>query len=503
MNKRTLTLRDYQVPASDYVLGSKKCVLAIAPGGGKTEITIDVIEKYLKLYPKAKVLVLTHSTNVLLDNFVDRLNEINVLFSYSSNLDENVQVHLCLPNSENKIKGHYDFIVIDEAHENYLAPRVQRIIDKVAPSKQLLLTGTPSKFILKNKEYATKNKRENKPNSEPLFDIYVIASNEISSEWFAKLNIELVASDYKWSGYYDTNNEVIKAFKFTYEDTKSTLEVVMEKLIARIKYGLKAEQFNHPSFITKIKTWAFTYKTIGKTMIVCKRQEQAEMVNKILIEMGVNSAVSHSECDVDGEIITEFKNNVYDVLVVVNRAKLGYNDVNLMNIIDMSGTHNPDVIYQMFSRVLRGGPETQKFYLKLTPKELHNMSLTHLSVCGALMLTDKNYLLLFDGKNFNNLEIPVIKGKKTSTGGSGSTSKGSSKQKKQNILPEFTFDVIDLFKDILHNLSNPVSIYKMTTIGHVKETLGYTNKITWTEDKIFASAMGVSLEEYLELKDAE
>lgn len=500
MNKRTLILRDYQEPASNYVLGSKKCVLAIAPGGGKTEITIDVVEKYLKLFTKAKVLILTHSTNVLLDNFVDRLKEIKVSFTYSTNLDEDVQVHLCLPTSEHKIKGHYDFVVIDEAHENYLAPRVQRIINKIKPSKQLLLTGTPSKFILKNKEYEAKNKKANVLNAEPLFDIYVIASNEISSEWFAKLNIELVASDYKWSGYYDSNNEVIKSFMFTYDDTKSTLEVVIEKLMARIKYGLKAEQFNHPSFLTKIKTWAFAYKTIGKTMIVCKRQEQAEMVNKILLEMGVNSAVSHSECDVNGDIITEFKNNMYDVLVVVNRGKLGYNDVNLMNIIDMSGTHNPDVIYQMFSRVLRGGPETQKFYLKLTPKELHNMSLTHLSMCGALMLTDKNYLLLFDGKNFNNLEIPVIKGKRTSTG-SGGTSRGGSNKKNQNILPEFTFDVIDLFKDILHNLGNPVSIYKMTTINEVKETLGYNNKILWSEDKIFTSAMGGGLEEYLEFRD--
>jgi len=119
MNKRTLILRDYQVPASKYVLGSNKCVLAIAPSGGKTEITIDVIEKYIIENPAHKVLVLTHSTNVLLDNFVDRLKEINVSFTYSTNLNEVVQVHLCLPNSESKIKGHYDFIVIDEAHENY------------------------------------------------------------------------------------------------------------------------------------------------------------------------------------------------------------------------------------------------------------------------------------------------------------------------------------------------------------------------------------------------
>jgi hypothetical protein len=169
----------------------------------------------------------------------------------------------------------------------------------------------------------------------------------------------------------------------------------------------------------------------------------------------------------------------------------------------MSGTHNPDVIYQMFSRVLRGGPETQKFYLKLTPKELHNMSLTHLSVCGSLMLTDKNYLLLFDGKNFNNLEIPVIKGKRTNSGTGNGGSNGSSNKKNTNILPSFTFDVIDLFKDILHNLTNPVSIYKMTTISNVKEVLGHSNKIIWTEDKIFASAMGVSLDEYLEIRDGQ
>lgn len=505
MNKRTLILRDYQVPASKYILDSVKCVLAIAPGGGKTEITIDAIEKYLKENPTHRVLILTHSTNVLLDNFIDRLKELNISFTYSTDFDKEAQVHLCLPSSEHKIKGHYDFIVIDEAHENYLAPRVQRIIKKVTPSKELLLTGTPSKFIFKNNEHAAKNKKANISNDKPLFDIYVIASNEISSEWFAKLNIELVASDYKWIGHYDSNNEVIKSFKFTYEDTKSTLEVVIEKLIDRIKYGLKPEQFNHPSFITKIKTWAFAYKSIGKTMIVCKRQEQAEMVNKILVEMGVNSAVSHSECDTDSNVINEFKDGIYDVLVVVNRGKLGYNDTNLMNIIDMSGTHNPDIIYQMFSRVLRGGPEMQKFYLKLTPKELHNMSLTHLSMCGALMLTDKKYLLIYDGKNLNNIEIPIIKGKNRKLGGIGRTGNGngSSKQKNTNMLPEFTFDIIDMFKDILHDLSNPVSIYKMTTIGDVKESLGYIKTTNWTEDKIFATAMGISLEEYLAIKDGE
>jgi hypothetical protein len=101
---------------------------------------------------------------------------------------------------------------------------------------------------------------------------------------------------------------------------------------------------------------------------------------------------------------------------------------------------------------------------------------------------------------FNNLQIPTIKSSKLNGGSGGSGGGGTNRKPKQNLLPEFTFDVIDMFKDILHNLNNPISIYKMTTISNVKETLGHS-KTTWTEDKIFASAMGISLEEYLELKD--
>ena len=35
MTKRDLILRDYQIPAAEHALQSPKCVLAIAPSGGK------------------------------------------------------------------------------------------------------------------------------------------------------------------------------------------------------------------------------------------------------------------------------------------------------------------------------------------------------------------------------------------------------------------------------------------------------------------------------------
>ena len=43
----------------------------------------------------------------------------------------------------------------------------------------------------------------------------------------------------------------------------------------------------------------------------------------------------------------------------------------------------------------------------------------------------------------------------------------------------------------------------MTTINDVKKMLGHSRGITWTDDKIFASAMGVSLEEYLAIRDGQ
>ena len=476
MNKRYLILRDYQEPAADYIMTSDRCVLAISPNGGKTEISIEVISRYLKLNPTARVLILPHSTNVLLDNYWDRLDEINVDFTYSKTFDKNASVHICLPNNERHIKGLYDFLIVDEAHENYLADRVQRILTKTNPTKQLLLTGTPSKFI-----------------REGGYDIYTIAANEISDEWFAKLNIELVASDYNWVNNYNSDNEVRNTFDFTSDDTKKTLESVLGKLIQRIKTGFTAEQFNHPSFVTKLKSWAFTYNTIGKTMIVCKRVEQADLVHQLLIENGVDSIISHNECDPDSKNIVEFKNNGHNVLVVVNRGRLGYNDDDLINMIDLSGTHNPDIIYQMFCRVIRGTPDVEKFYLKVTPKESHNMALTHISVCAALMLTDKKYITEYNGSNFNNIQIPVLRREAVEREDNDDEPTGTRRRNNtQNLLlPEFTHDIIDVFKNILHNINNPVSIYKITTIGHVKYTLGFNKKRPpMTVEDIYASARG-------------
>lgn len=467
--KRALLLRGYQAPASDFAIDTDIAVLALCPNGGKTEVSIDVIRRYLNSNPFSRVLVLSHSTNVLKANYIDRLDGLELDFEYSTSFDPNCRVHVCLPHSEHLINGTYGFLVVDEAHENYLEKRVQRIIKKIKPQKQLLLTGSPSKFIKKGG-----------------YNIFTLAVNELPEEYFAKLNIELVASNYNWANSYNNDLEVKTDYKFKTADTRKTLETIIIKLIDRVKKGLSAEEFNNPNLIAKLKSWAFTYKKMGKTMIICRSVEQARDVNEILMSNGVSSMVSDYKSDKDSSEIANFKNNKYDVLVVVDRAKLGYSDDSLFNIIDMSGTHNPDMIYQIFCRVLRGTPDMQKYYLKVTTQEYGMMDFTHACVCAALMLTDHKYLSTFNGNNFNGIKIPVLKNPKQKT--LSSTGSTKSQQKKQFVFPEFTNDVIDMFKNIIHDLDEPVSIYKLTTISEVKAML--SGRTVWAEEEIWASARG-------------
>lgn len=467
--KRKISLRIYQKKCSDYILKSDKCVLALCPNGGKTEISIDVIERYLKLFPKNKILVLTHSTNVLLNNFYERLESLDVSFTYSNSFEPNTSVHLCIPANQHKLKGSYDFIIVDEAHENYLANRVQAIIEKFKPTKQLMLTGTPSKFVF-----------------EGGYDIFAIALDELDNEFFSKLNVECIASSYNWQkSDYNADEEVKNNFNYTQEDTDKTLESVVFSVLNRLDSGLTAEQYNDPSLFSKAKlylkkirskyrTWDEAFKSVGKTLIVCNNIAQANLVQKSLIKNGVNSVCSHSLCDKNGELINNFKNDEHDVLVVVDRCRIGYDDAKMMNLIDMSGTRNIDLIYQMMCRVIRGDQSTTKFYLKVTTNELAQMAADEIAVNGALMLSNKEFLLKYNGKNFNELEIPVLRTFRTinTTARVVNGEANTTRNYRQSILPEITHDVFNLLKNIKYDLNNPLSIYKITTISEAKERLG-------------------------------
>jgi hypothetical protein len=433
--KTDIILRDYQHESLRFLeTDFEKLVLAMCPSSGKTETVIYYIDQLIKQNKNLKVLILPHSTNVLLNNFYDRLGERNVGFTYSTDTSVDCNVHTLLPQSKSKIKDEYDLLIVDEAHENYFAKTVQNIIIKTKPKKQILLTGTPYQFIGKDD-----------------FKIHFLALNELDKNTIPKLRVDIIESNYQWNGNYNSVGEVKKQFDFNDNDTKITLDKTFKFLLKR---GNKKK------------------KSISKTLIICNNIKQSECVKSYLDNIGLSSVVSNSKNDTKSELVQDFKRNKINILIVVNRARLGYDDIDLINLIDMSGTLNPNLIYQMIARVLRGSNDIQKYYTRLTSKKdesLNSEIVTNL----ALMLTDKKYISAFNGKNFKNqaVIVPNCFSKKYISNNSNFT------QNSPKLLVD-TDDMISFYRDAISDIDKGNGVYKFCKIEDVLKELGIKRKHT-------------------------
>lgn len=505
-------LHNWQQPISDFAFSRALTIIALCPGGGKTEIAIAIIIRFLNENPTKRILILTHGTNTLLRNFIDRLNKYSLEFDdYTDDLnDVTKRIHICLPNQEKKIKGKYHLIIVDEAHELYLAERMQRIIQKINPDMQVLLTGTPSKFISDSKfngVYSDENKEGG---------IFVLAANQLPVNYFPRLGFEIVETKYNWYKFYSSKMELPRTTKITLDQTNLALENIFQKLLIRLKNELTPAEFNSiklaPSIkgkLKQLKSWAGVYNKLGKTIIYCFRTSQANDIQKILKKHGVEALVSHGKNDKDDINIIKFTDKVFkngiinedyqkhNVLIVVGRAKLGYSNSDLMNIIDMSGTHNPDSIYQMFARLLRkdNGTNPQKYYLKVTTQEYGMRDYTHACMCAALMLTDYKYLSTFNGKNFKGIMIPVIKQSRIpNTTSIDDKNRPKDKVNRPSfVLPEFSNDVIKQLVNYLEvDSRKQTQIVGWASLGEVRDKLmGVESRFLWTSEKRLAAILGI------------
>ena len=442
--KTDVTLRYYQVESIKFLeTEHDKLVLAMCPSSGKTETIIHYIDDLYKQNKNVKVLILPHSTNVLLDNFYQRLESRNVHFTYSTDTSINCNVHVILPQSHSKIKDKYDIVIVDEAHENYFAKTVQNILKRTSPTKQILLTGTPYQFV---------DKKE--------FKIHFLALNDLDSSLLPKLRFDIIESDYEWNGNYNALGEIKSSFIFKKENTDKTLDDTFKFIFDR-------ENF----------------KEVNKTLIVCKSINQSELVKSYLDNIDIYSEISNSKNDIKSEIVNDFKQNKIKVLIVVNRARLGYDDADLVNLIDMSGTLNPNIIYQMFARLLRGDSSQQKYYIRLTSKN-DDLLNSELSTSLALMLTDKKYIQLFNGKNFKEKEVIIKKDLfKTLKINKKYNKKDLNKRK---VLIE-NDDIINFYKKIIIDVEKNIGLYKSCAISDVLNELKGCRKHTLESCKEIAS----------------
>ena len=391
-------LRDYQQDVADEVIDSygsgKHFVLGACPNSGKTRTTIDIIISLVESGKAKRVLVLTHGTNVIKHNFMGDCEEFLLKESYSDDPTDNSAIHVALPQNHNKIGNNYDVVVVDEAHQFYHAETVQGILERNNPSLVLLLTGTPSKFIAEGDKY----------------NMRIIAMNEISSEYFHNVSFKLIKSDYNFGlENYTHDFEINSDTKILMDNTANTINNVVYGIVEHIANRDGVYLGDGFNAWDEAKTF-FNKDRFGKTLFVCKRIGQARQVAEILNKNGITAYSSESKGDKDSELIQAFKENKIQVLCVVNRAKEGFSDPSMVNLVDLSMTHNINTIKQTYCRVVRklDGFDNNKLYIKVTPDVEGMPEYTMAIVSAALMLSHHRYLSTYNGKNFKGLIVPKI-----------------------------------------------------------------------------------------------
>ena len=395
-NGNDIVLRRYQDKAVTECLSfygtDTPYVLAACPSSGKTIMSVDMCIKLIESGKANRILVLAHSTTVIKSNFYEECEKFIQKKYVSDCFDPNAKIHVTLPQSEGSISDDYDIIIVDEAHQNYLAERVQSIKNRINPKLTILLTGTPSCFIALGDSYK----------------INVIGMNDIGMSAFHNVGFKLIKSEYDFNiNSYNRDLNLKESAVIGMESTKGTINNViygMTKFIAKREGVEFDESVDHWEQIVHF----FNTDKFGKTLIACQTIEQAEQVSDVLTKNGISCRTSHSKNDPDSELIYKFKDGKINVLCVVGRAREGYDDGGMINMVDMTMTLNIDLIYQMYARVVRPNKEynKEKLYIKVCPNVSNMPEFMMSTMSAALMLSNSKYLSTYNGRNFRQLEVP-------------------------------------------------------------------------------------------------
>jgi len=433
----------------------KPLVLAAGTSAGKTFTTIIQLEIFYSIPQNAKkiTLIFAASKTVLRDNFLNALEEFNPSFSYyvvtnKKELEEAIrdgyQVIVCLPQTlqkNYKMMPKVTNFILDEAHQWYFKPTIQKILKHIKPTRQLLLTGTPSRFIAKGNDFEFF--------FVPVMDLY---ENGLVSN----VRFEVVSStyDFKQSDYRGTYGTLKQNKTNSPTKTIQALKAVCDEMILKLRSKLGNKYLSNVRGANKI---ASMFNDLDKTIIFCHSVKQANAIHKELSEMkGLKDKVliSHSENDTDSELFEEFRTkDEYVVLVAVDRGRLGYNLPDLFNVVDFTMTQSLDMILQMMGRLLRlSNKKTDKIYYKVATKNTSGYFVDLMT--AALCLFKMKWYSKFNGRNMGGIQIPKVLTSKPKVKGKQSS---SSSQKKSTTQQLRSLEELGIPTDL--NLFNNVALY--------------------------------------------
>lgn len=451
-------------------------LLAACPGAGKTVMASRVIEKYRNEYPKANILILTHGQTILREQWVEKLQRFSPSLG-AVEIDQrclNPEIWkkgekclVALPQSIKAIKRvlpAVDLLVVDEAHHFYDATNIQGLLKYLKPKHQLLLTGTPSKYL--NKGWAI---------------VGVTIQELLKYNVLTDPHIEIVKSEFniRLSSYdKDLNlrgaSGCLTRSKINDPDT---IDQTMDEILKKISTRLVAANPNTYDWETAL-TWPEIINAIGKTMLVCFSQRQATYAYQFLSSRGVKSVVSISANSDGRKELIAFRNDPeIKMFIVVNRGILGFDFSGLMNVIDMSCSLNPDRIFQLMCRVVRRNPEVpkqKKLFIKVAQSTL--LKANHFIMNFVVAMSDPRYYY-YSPKQRDELEIPMSEQSRDFLLSNDDEKKISDEPDLPAVPEVYTFSKL---KHLINSKSK-IKAVSYTNFNQVKKRLGLKKMISLEE----------------------
>jgi hypothetical protein len=404
MSTKPFELFSYQIPLVEDAVealrrGEREVLIAATPGAGKTVMAFEIVRRLVDSGHINQALVLAWLRTNLKDQWLAEMEE------KAPGLSKHVRVEI--PQQGHNISGKYDLLVQDEGHQAYDVQRqdgrdgmVKEIKTKVRAKQTLILTGSPSTFI----------KRKLKPT-------VVFSMEELHAAGRASdLTIEIGTSAYNiLEEEFNQDGDLTQ--KGRRKQTQKTTDETLESLLDGLHKRLLLSHRDMTSAWNRIqlkgakrnKWWAKILVGLKKTVIACNDIDQAKQVTTYFKAQGVETLLSHSKEDKKSENIDAFAESAAPLLVVVDRAQLGYDNPELVNFIDMTGSRNPDRIFQMLCRVVRPSkkePGLKKLFVKVMPASFSDQNLLFFME-GVLNLSRREIFETYDGTGFYRGPVPA------------------------------------------------------------------------------------------------
>lgn len=390
---------------------SKPVVFAAGTSAGKTftmAMWLEIFYSDSKNKNKS-TLIIPASKTVLRDNTQTSLEEFNPSFSYVICTDGNelqkaisdkIQVIIALPQTLIRsidILPKFERFILDEAHQWYFKNTIQSLLKKVKPNYQLLLTGSPSRFVAQKDKFICK--------FVPVMELY-----ELGHVHNAKIEVVSSSYDFKQTNWLSSYGNLKSSKTNSTKQSKEALEMVIDEMITKLQSTTNSKITRNWKGLNKISAF---FNHLNKTIIYTHSTKQANTFFQMLdTKMKGNVLLSHSENDGKSELFNQFQNDDnIKILIAVDRGRLGFNMPELFNIVDFTMTQSLDMLLQMYGRLLRksaNNKDKQKIYFKVATKNTADYFVDLMTAMLCLTTNEEPtyYYSSYNGKNMGGIRIP-------------------------------------------------------------------------------------------------